>query len=84
MPAAVLGRTAADPGRACPGDGPAGPGGTVLARDIGPGDWVSLHWDWICDRLTQHQLRALRGFTLRHLELVNHRVEHPGTLAFLG
>jgi hypothetical protein len=41
-------------------------------------------WDWICDRLTRRQLRALRGFTLRHLDLVNHRVEHPGTLAVLG
>ena len=58
--------------------------GATLAHSVNPGDWVSLHWDWICDRLTQHQLRALRDFTLRHLDLVNHRVEHPGTLAFLG
>ena len=58
--------------------------GTVLARGIAPGDWVSLHWDWICDRLTQRQLRALRDFTLRHLDLVNHRVDHPGTVAVLG
>ena len=55
-----------------------------LARDIGPGDVVSLHWDWICDRLTQRQLRALRTYTLRHLDMVNHRVEHPGPLAVLG
>ncbi len=54
------------------------------AHGLGPGDWVSLHWDWICDRLTQRQLRALRDFTLRHLDLVNHRVEHPGTVAVLG
>jgi len=54
------------------------------AHGIAPGDWVSLHWDWICDRLTQRQLRALRDFTLRHLDLVNHRVEHPGTVAVLG
>jgi Family of unknown function (DUF6390) len=54
------------------------------AHGIGPGDWVSLHWDWICDRLNQRQLRALRDFTLRHLDLVNHRVEHPGTVAVLG
>ena len=49
-----------------------------------PGDWVSLHWDWICDRLTQRQLRALRAFTLRHPDTVNHRVEHSGPLAVLG
>jgi hypothetical protein len=58
--------------------------GSAIADGIGPGDWVSLHWDWICDRLTQRQLRALRDFTLRHLDLVNHRVEHPGTVAILG
>jgi hypothetical protein len=58
--------------------------GSAIAHGIGPGDWVSLHWDWICDRLTQRQRRALRDFTLRHLDVVNHRVEHPGTLAALG
>ena len=39
----------------------------LLDEPPGPGDWVSLHWDWICDRLSQRQLRALRGFTPRHL-----------------
>jgi hypothetical protein len=58
--------------------------GSAMAGGIGPGDWVSLHWDWICDRLTQRQLRALRDFTMRHLDLVNHRVEHPGTVAVLS
>ena len=48
------------------------------------GDVVSLHWDWICDRLTDRQLRALRTYTLRHLDMVNHRVERPGPLAVLG
>ena len=45
---------------------------------------VSLHWDWVCDRLTPRQLRALRGYTQRHLDMVNHRVEHPGPVAVLG
>jgi len=58
--------------------------GTVLARGIGPGDVVSVHWDWICDKLTQRQLRALRGYTQRHLDMVNHRVDHPGPVAVLG
>lgn len=42
--------------------------------EIGLGDWVSLHWHWVCDRLTDRQVRALRGYTLRHLGLVNDRV----------
>ena len=58
--------------------------GTVLARGIGPGDWVALHWDWVCDKLTDRQLRALRTYTMRHLDMVNHRVEHPGPVAILG
>ncbi len=57
---------------------------TGLARGIVPGDWVALHWDWVCDRLTDRQLRALRTYTMRHLDMVNHRVEHPGPAAVLG
>jgi hypothetical protein len=49
--------------------------GVVLARDDGvaPGDWVALHWDWVCDRLSERQLEALRGYTQRHLDMVNER-----------
>jgi hypothetical protein len=36
-----------------------------------PGDWVSLHWDCVCDRLTPHQMLALSRFTARHLRLAN-------------
>lgn len=60
------------------------PDGTMLAGDIGPGDWVALHWDWVCDKLTDRQLRALRTYTMRHLDMVNHRVDHPGPVAILG
>ena len=56
---------------------------TGLFPDLAVGDRVSLHWDWVCDRLTDRQLRALRGYTLAHLDLVNHRVEHPGPAAAL-
>jgi hypothetical protein len=52
--------------------------------DLAEGDWVSLHWDWVCDRLDSRQLGALRGYTLRHLDMVNRRVEHPGTTAALA
>lgn len=34
-----------------------------------PGDWISLHWDCACDRLTPAGLRALRRYTGRHLRL---------------
>jgi len=36
-----------------------------------PGEWVSLHWNSVCDRLTPSQLRALRRYSACHLQLVN-------------
>jgi hypothetical protein len=45
--------------------------GRGFVRDLLAGEWVSLHWDWVCDRLTPARLRALRHFTLRHLRLAN-------------
>ncbi len=56
----------------------------VGTAGLAVGDWVSLHWDWVCDRLTERQLRALRGYTMRHLDLVNHRVERSGPAVALG
>ena len=42
------------------------------------GDVVSLHWDWVCDRLTPQQLQQLKHFTARHLRIANSGVEHRG------
>ena len=52
--------------------------GLGYLNSLQPGDWVSLHWDWVCDRLSPRQLTMLRGYTLRQLEITNHRVEHNG------
>lgn len=40
-------------------------------------DWVSLHWQWVCDRLTTRQLADLRGYSDRHLRLVNEELSVP-------
>jgi hypothetical protein len=45
--------------------------GRGFVDDAQPGDWVSIHWDWACDRLSQRQVRHLRHYTLAHLDLVN-------------
>ena len=45
--------------------------GLSLAPHIAVGDWVSLHWEWVCDLLTPTQLRALREGTRRELAAVN-------------
>ncbi len=45
--------------------------GHDLIGRLNPGDWVSLHWQWICDRLTLAQLTALRDYSAHHLTIVN-------------
>lgn len=51
-----------------------GLGSVELIEPLHPGDWVSLHWGWVCDRLTHPQLVALRHYSAYHLELVNQRL----------
>jgi hypothetical protein len=46
-------------------------GGRSLAGAVCQGDWVALHWDWVCDRLTPGQLASLRARTAQHLRLAN-------------
>jgi hypothetical protein len=57
--------------------------GAGLISDLQPGDRVALHWDWVCDRLTPTQLRALRQWTRYHLAIANSRLQHPGVAAAL-
>ncbi|HZD75175.1 MAG TPA: DUF6390 family protein [Actinomycetota bacterium] len=58
-------------------------GGLALAGPLRVGDWVSLHWDWVCGRLTPRQLGALRRSTLRQLQVVN-GTTHPAPAAVLA
>jgi hypothetical protein len=48
----------------------------ISPTELAIGDWVSLHWHWVCDRLSDRQVRALRSYTARHLGLVNGRAVH--------
>ncbi|GAA4707460.1 DUF6390 family protein [Phytohabitans rumicis] len=54
--------------------GPPEPETADIAVDtpLQPGDWVSLHWNWVCDRLTSRQLRALHAYSARHVHMINH------------
>lgn len=53
--------------------GPPGPCDVTpgFVTHLAEGDWVSLHWNSVCDRLTDPQVRALRRYTYRHLTLYN-------------
>jgi Family of unknown function (DUF6390) len=57
--------------------------GVGMATHLAPGDWVSLHWEWVCDRLTERQVAYLRGYTVRHLEIVNSGNLHSGPAKLL-
>ncbi len=48
--------------------------GLEADRPLRPGDWVALHWQWICDRLSSQQLNGLRRHFADQLHLVNERV----------
>jgi hypothetical protein len=52
--------------------------GSGFIDDLAAGDAVSLHWDWVCDRLTAGQLRKLEHYFARHLKIANSGVEHRG------
>jgi Family of unknown function (DUF6390) len=45
--------------------------GEALAGGLAVGDQVSLHWDWVCDRLGSDQLDALAEASARQLDLAN-------------
>jgi len=58
--------------------------GVSMIGDLAVGDWVSLHWEWVCDRLTERQVGYLRAFTQRHLRIVNEGNLHSGPADLLN
>lgn len=49
-------------------------GGRSLSPMVSAGQWVSLHWDWVCDTLDEEQLKTLREATARQLALTNRTI----------
>jgi hypothetical protein len=45
--------------------------GTGFLGEVQVGDLVSVHWDWLCDRLTSRQAGELAWWTRRHVALAN-------------
>jgi hypothetical protein len=48
-----------------------------MVRDLVVGDVVSLHWDWVCDRLSTSALAWLAYCSKRNLDAVN-QLNSPG------
>jgi Family of unknown function (DUF6390) len=54
-----------------------------LAPTVRPGDMVSMHWDWVCDVLTQAQVSSLRAVTAHTLRMTNEALARPVAAAVL-
>ena len=57
--------------------------GRALTPGLAVGDTVSMHWDWICERLGRERLQALQSYSQHTLDLVN-RLPTPGPAAVLS
>ncbi|MFH1329519.1 MAG: DUF6390 family protein [Actinomycetota bacterium] len=57
--------------------------GVGLAEPLQPGDTVAMHWEWVCDRLSERRLARLRRWTQRHLDIAN-GTPHPAPAAVLA
>jgi hypothetical protein len=45
--------------------------GRGFADDVAVGDWVSIHWGWVCEVLDARKLTSLRRASAAHLALAN-------------
>jgi Family of unknown function (DUF6390) len=48
--------------------------GSGFVEDARPGDVVSIHWDWACERLDAARLAAIRASTAAELRLANQTI----------
>lgn len=53
--------------------------GQGLAKTPAPGDWVAMHWGWICERIHPFAVRTLARETAATLALANRVLAHPRT-----
>ncbi|MEO8272614.1 MAG: DUF6390 family protein [Chloroflexota bacterium] len=48
--------------------------GAGFVEDVAPGDVISIHWDWACERLDADRLAFLQGSTAAELRLANQTI----------
>lgn len=48
--------------------------GRGFADDATPGDWVSLHWGWVCEVISERQHQNVERYTRYHLALANQTI----------
>jgi hypothetical protein len=45
--------------------------GATFVDGVEPGDVISVHWSWACDRLSPRQLTSLMTWTVRQIDVAN-------------
>ena len=45
--------------------------GQGFVNDVTVGDWISIHWGWACQILSEQQVGNLEAWTAYHLQLAN-------------
>lgn len=45
-----------------------------LVNDFTPGDWVTLHWDWVCEKISPQEAKRLDKYTALALRLANQTI----------
>jgi hydrogenase maturation factor len=48
--------------------------GRGFADEVSPGDWVAVHWGWVCERLDERQRANLERYSLHHLRLASQTI----------
>ncbi|OGO54024.1 MAG: hypothetical protein A2V85_12355 [Chloroflexi bacterium RBG_16_72_14] len=48
--------------------------GRGFVTELVPGDTVSLHWGWVCERLSERQAKDLERYTGHHVRLANQTI----------
>jgi len=42
-----------------------------FVRGLKKGDWITMHWGWVCEKVSKKQVRNLEKYTKWHLKLAN-------------
>lgn len=48
--------------------------GRGFADDARPGDWVSLHWNWVCEVISESELQRLARYTHHHMRIASETI----------
>ena len=46
-------------------------GGKRCVKDLKKGDLITMHWGWVCEKVSKKQIKNLEKYTKWHLKLAN-------------